>query len=81
MIFLFLIISLMACRETTFADKQDLKTPIETLESIGAGGLSGWPVQEKNTTLLQYIYQQTNGSIPIIGSGGIFNGYDAKEQD
>lgn len=38
MIFLFLIISLMACRETTFADKQDLKTPIEThYETFGQG--------------------------------------------
>lgn len=64
----------------TTIDRNNLKTSIEMLESIGAGGLSGLPVQEKNTTLLQYIHQQTNGSIPIIGSGGIFNGYDAKEK-
>ena len=64
----------------TTIDRNHLKTSIETLESIGAGGLSGLPVQEKNTKLLQYIHQQTDGTIPLIGSGGIFNGYDAKEK-
>ena len=38
MLFLFLIISFMACRETSFVDKQDLKTPIEThYETFGQG--------------------------------------------
>lgn len=50
------------------------------LEQIGAGGLSGMPLKEKSTQIVKYINRQTNGSIPIIASGGIFNGIDAKEK-
>ena len=47
---------------------------------IGAGGLSGLPVQKRSTEIVQYIYQKTNGQIPIIASGGIFTAKDAKEK-
>ena len=49
-------------------------------ERIGAGGLSGLPVRQKATDLLQYIHQRTGGNIPLIASGGIFTGADAKEK-
>ena len=49
-------------------------------EKIGAGGLSGLPVKERSTELVRYIYQKTNGQIPIIASGGIFTAADAKEK-
>jgi len=49
-------------------------------EKIGAGGLSGLPIKKRSTELVQYIYQKTNGQIPIIASGGIFTGADAKEK-
>ncbi len=49
-------------------------------ESIGAGGLSGLPVQTRSTEIVQYIHQKTNGQIPIIASGGIFTSMDAKEK-
>jgi dihydroorotate dehydrogenase len=45
-----------------------------------SGGLSGLPLKNKNTEIIKYIYQKTNGQIPIIASGGIFNGNDAKEK-
>jgi dihydroorotate dehydrogenase len=47
---------------------------------MGAGGLSGTPLKEKNTALLRYINQKTAGKIPMIASGGIFNAADAKEK-
>jgi dihydroorotate dehydrogenase len=47
---------------------------------MGAGGLSGAPLKEKNTALLRYIQQKTAGKIPMIASGGIFNAADAKEK-
>ena len=34
----------------------------------------------KGTELVKYIHQKTNGQIPIIASGGIFTGEDAKEK-
>lgn len=49
-------------------------------EAIGAGGLSGAPLKEKSTHLLRYIYFKTNGAIPLIASGGVFNAIDAKEK-
>lgn len=45
-----------------------------------AGGLSGKPLTKRSTEIIQYIHQKTNGSIPIIASGGIFTGNDAKEK-
>jgi dihydroorotate dehydrogenase len=46
----------------------------------GAGGLSGQPIGQKSTYLIQYIHQKSNGQIPIIGSGGIFTQQDAQEK-
>lgn len=43
-----------------------------------AGGLSGAPVFNRSTEVLQYLSQQTNNQIPIIASGGIFNGEQAQ---
>jgi dihydroorotate dehydrogenase len=46
----------------------------------GAGGLSGLPVKQKATEMLQYITKKTQGSIPVIGVGGIFTSRDAREK-
>jgi dihydroorotate dehydrogenase len=46
----------------------------------GAGGLSGAPVRNMSTAMISYINQQTGGSIPIIGVGGVFTANDAKEK-
>jgi dihydroorotate dehydrogenase len=47
---------------------------------MGSGGLSGKPLQKRSTEVVHYIQQKTNGSIPIIASGGIFTGEDAREK-
>ena len=44
------------------------------------GGLSGLPLQKRSTAIVTYIHDRSNGAIPIIASGGIFNGQDAKEK-
>jgi len=45
---------------------------VEGLEnSTESGGLSGLPVLEKSTQILETLYQQTAGVFPIIGVGGI----------
>jgi dihydroorotate dehydrogenase len=44
------------------------------------GGLSGLPLKKRSTEIVKYIHQKTNGKIPIIASGGIFDGTDAKEK-
>jgi dihydroorotate dehydrogenase len=45
-----------------------------------AGGLSGKPLQKRSTEIVKYIFEKTNGEMPIIASGGVFTGYDAKEK-
>ena len=51
----------------------------ETGKSIKdeAGGISGLPVKQRATEVIRFIYQETNGNLPIVGVGGIFNADDA----
>lgn len=44
------------------------------------GGLSGLPLRNRSTEIVKYIYQKSNGRIPIIASGGVFSFADAKEK-
>jgi dihydroorotate dehydrogenase len=45
-----------------------------------AGGLSGKPLANESTRITNYILKKTNGTIPVISSGGIFTGNDALEK-
>lgn len=64
----------------TTISREGLTTHHSQLTTIGAGGLSGLPLKQRSTEIVQYIHQKTNGQIPIIASGGIFTGADAKEK-
>ncbi len=44
------------------------------------GGLSGKPLQKRSTEVLKYLIHKTEGKIPVLASGGIFTGADAKEK-
>lgn len=44
------------------------------------GGLSGLPLKEISTKWIKKAFQFTEGKIPIIGVGGIFNSKDALEK-
>jgi len=64
----------------TTISRELLATSHERIQSIGAGGLSGKPLTFRSTEVVKYIHEKTNGAIPIIASGGIFNSGDAKEK-
>ncbi len=64
----------------TTISREGLKTPATKLEAIGAGGVSGKPLTHRSTEIVAYIAAKTNGRVPIIASGGIFTGADAKEK-
>jgi len=64
----------------TTISRSGLTTNDARLTAIGAGGLSGKPLTARATEIVQYIHQKTNGSIPVIASGGIFTAADAKEK-
>lgn len=46
-------------------------------KKLEIGGLSGAPLTERSTELIQIIYRLTDGKIPIVGVGGVFSGQDA----
>ena len=45
-----------------------------------AGGLSGAPVRQQSTLVVQQLSRQLAGELPIIGVGGILSGADAVEK-
>jgi dihydroorotate dehydrogenase len=64
----------------TTISRDNLNTDISRITAFGEGGLSGAPLKDKSTEILQYISQKSNGSIKLVASGGIFNAADAKEK-
>ena len=44
------------------------------------GGLSGAPVRNQSTIVIQQLSKQLQGTLPIIGVGGILSGADAVEK-
>ncbi len=64
----------------TTISRTRLTTPDSRLNNIGAGGLSGLPLKQRSTEVVKYICERTKGQLPVIASGGIFTGEDAKEK-
>ena len=64
----------------TTISREQLVTHNSKLETFGAGGLSGLPLKHQSTKVVKYICERTKGKIPVIASGGIFTGEDAKEK-
>ena len=64
----------------TTIERSGLRTHDSRLTRIGAGGLSGLPLKHRSTEMLKYICEKTNGKVPVIASGGIFTGEDAREK-
>ncbi|MEM6591094.1 MAG: quinone-dependent dihydroorotate dehydrogenase [Cyanobacteria bacterium P01_C01_bin.73] len=65
----------------TTISRQHLKT--QTIQRTGnhvqdeAGGISGEPLRQRSTEVIRFIWQQTQGQLPIVGVGGIFTADDA----
>ncbi len=64
----------------TTISREGLQTDQQQVNDIGAGGLSGAPLKNRSTQMVQYIHNVTNGRLPVIASGGIFTGADAKQK-
>ncbi|MDF5709132.1 MAG: quinone-dependent dihydroorotate dehydrogenase [Nostoc sp. S4] len=68
----------------TTISRDGLKTQV--IEPTGkspqseAGGISGEPLRSRSTEVIRFIWQQTQGQIPIIGVGGVFSPEDAWEK-
>ena len=64
----------------TSVNRNGLKASQERLEEIGKGGLSGQPIKDKSTRVIQYLSEKSNKAFPIIGVGGIHSAEDAIEK-
>jgi dihydroorotate dehydrogenase len=64
------------CGNTTVA-REALRTSPAAVTAIGAGGLSGPPLQEKALYLVRQVYRMKDKNQQIIGCGGISSGQDA----
>lgn len=64
----------------TTINREQLQTTNHQLQTIGNGGLSGLPLKQRSTEVVKYICERAKGKIPVIASGGIFTGEDAKEK-
>ncbi len=67
------VAAIIATNATAFL-RETLRTRIDE-----PGGLSGRPLKALAMTFIRHIYQATEGRLPIIGSGGVFNADDAYE--
>lgn len=64
----------------TTISRDGLQTPPEELQAMGAGGLSGKPLERRATEVIRYLHRKTEGRVPIIGVGGIHSAADAMEK-
>jgi dihydroorotate dehydrogenase len=70
----------LVATNTTIARPESLRTPAATVAAHGAGGLSGRPLRERATEVIRYLYQRSEGGLPIIGAGGIHSAQDALDK-
>lgn len=64
----------------TTISREDLLASKKQIEQIGAGGLSGKILFKHATDVLSHIHQKSNGTIPLIGVGGIDTADKAKQK-
>ncbi|GFD76139.1 dihydroorotate dehydrogenase (quinone) [Tenacibaculum sp. KUL113] len=64
----------------TSVNRDNLKASKERLQEIGNGGVSGQPVKDRSTKVIQYLTDNSNKAFPIIGVGGIHSEKDALEK-
>ncbi len=63
----------------TTIERPQLQTTKDKLHAIGGGGLSGLPLKDRATHVIQYIHEKIP-HLPVIGSGGILTRVDAEEK-
>ena len=64
----------------TTISREGLKSSSNSIQSIGPGGLSGQPLAERSTDVLQFLHKSLPFGYPIISSGGIMSAEIAKQR-
>ncbi|MEV5510260.1 quinone-dependent dihydroorotate dehydrogenase [Streptomyces orinoci] len=71
---------IIATNTTIARDGLGLRTPRETVEAIGAGGLSGAPLKTRSLQVLRRLYARVGDRITLIGVGGVESAEDVWER-
>lgn len=53
---------------------------LQSKNKTETGGLSGLPVKQRSTQVIQFLHKESKSTVPIIGVGGIFTAEDAYEK-
>ena len=61
----------------TTISREGLNTPKEEVEKMGAGGLSGLPLEKRGMGVLKYLRARCKPTLAIISSGGIMTEQEA----
>ena len=61
----------------TTIQRDGLKTPEFQIRAMGNGGLSGAPLHQRSCEVVRFLYQRLQGTTPLVGVGGVFDGADA----
>ena len=61
----------------TASNRQGLQASDAALSAIGDGGVSGPPLENRATRMVSYLFDATEGEIPIIGVGGVHDAASA----
>lgn len=64
----------------TTISRENLVCGQDTLEKIGAGGLSGAPVRQKSNEIITQLRELLGADYPIMGVGGIFTAKDIQDK-
>ena len=64
----------------TTTSRELLTIPLQEIDKIGKGGMSGKPLRQKSTDVIRYLHKKFEGKTPIIASGGIMSEKDAIEK-
>ncbi len=64
----------LVCTNTTVG------RPVDHEHNAERGGLSGKPLRDRATEVVRRVFRHTNGTMPIIGVGGVFSVDDAWEK-
>jgi len=64
----------------TTISRENLSTDPDKVLEIGNGGLSGKPITDRSTELIDYIRKTAGRDLPIIGVGGIMSEKDALDK-
>ncbi|MEO6168207.1 MAG: quinone-dependent dihydroorotate dehydrogenase [Chitinophagales bacterium] len=64
----------------TTITRKDLRSSPLLIEKCGAGGLSGKPLTNRATEIIQYLHSKSMGKFSIIGVGGIHSAKEAMQK-